>query len=187
MHYLEVLDAFHLRLGRLTHASAQLDFNIGLALNWLGQHDSIDVSKFLDPKKTQLCQRLGKIQELMNKIYDQTQPQVTTDFGAWFQRADKARALRNDYVHARWGMPGELKDEEPYVFFLALNWDMTPGQPDKTIKLTLNEFDRQIEEVSKLAGDFMKLRDRHAKHAIPAAWWREKNMDISDPVSNSVS
>lgn len=187
MHYSELLDAFHLRLGRLTHASAQLDFNIGLVLNWLGQHNSLDVSKLLDPKKTQLCQRLGKLEELISKIYDQTQPHVATDFDAWFRRADKARALRNDYVHARWGMPGELKDEEPHVFFLTLNWDMTFDQPDKSIKLTFKEFDRQIHELSQLAGDFMKLRDRHAKHAIPAAWWREKNISVSGPVSNSVS
>ena len=181
------MDAFHLRLGRLAHASAQLDFNVGLALNWLGQHNSIDVDKLLDPKKTQLGQRLEKLEELIKKVYDQTKPQVASDFDAWFQRADKARALRNDYVHARWGMPGELKDEKPYVFFLVLNWDMSPSQPDKTIKLTFNEFDRQIKEVSELAGHFMKLRNRHAKHAIPAEWWREKNMDMSVPVSNSAS
>lgn len=169
MHYSELLNAFHLRLGRLSHASAQLDFNIGLTLNWLGQHNSVDVRKLLDPKKTQLCQRLEKLEELIKKIYDQAQPRVASDFNAWFRRADKARALRNDYVHARWGMPGELKDEEPYVFFLKLNWDKSPGQPDKSVRLTFNEFDRQIEEVNKLASDFMKVRDRHAKHAISAA------------------
>ena len=176
MYYSELLDAFHLRLGRLTHASAELDVNIGLALNWLGQHNSIDVSKLLNPKKAQMCQRLEKLEELIVQIYDHTKPEVAADFGAWFRRTEKARALRNDYVHARWGMAGKLRDEEPYVFFLALNWDMSADQPDRSIKLTLKEFDLQIDEVSKLGGDFMKLKDRHAKHAIPAAWWREKGI-----------
>jgi hypothetical protein len=171
----DIPDAFHLRLGRLTDASANLDFNVGLALNWLGQHNGVDVSKLLDPKKTQLCQRLVQLEELLLKTYDPEQPQVAKDFGAWFGRANNARALRNDYVHARWGFPGELNDEEPHVFFLELNWDMEPRQPNKTIKLSLTALDLQIEEIAKLASDFMKLRDQHAQHSMPTNWWIERN------------
>jgi hypothetical protein len=187
LHHSELLDAFHLRLGRLTHASAQLDFNIGLSLGWLGPHNNNDVSKWLEPKKSQLGQRIEKLEELIKKTYDQAQPQLTSDFDAWFRRSEKARALRNDFIHARWGLPGELNGEEPYVFFLALNWDMSLDRPDRSIRLTLNEFDRQIAEVNKLAGDFVKLHHRHAKHAIPAAWWRERNSDNSDQIPNSDS
>ncbi len=187
MHHSEILDAFHLRLGRLTHAAAQLDFNIGLSLNWLGPHNSIDVTKWLDPKKSQLGQRIEKLEELVKKTYDQTQPQVASDFDVWFRRAEKARALRNNYVHARWGLPGELIGENPYVFFLELNWDMSPDQPDRSIRLTLIEFDQQIKEVNQLAGEFINLHHRYAKHAIPAAWWREKNSDRSHQFSNSNS
>ena len=38
MSFDELRDAFHLRLGRLTQATAQLDLNIGLAVGWLGQN-----------------------------------------------------------------------------------------------------------------------------------------------------
>lgn len=157
MHCYELPDVFHLRLGRLTQAAANLDFNVGLALNWLGPHNGLDVSKLLDPKKAQLGQRLEKLEELVMKTYDQSQPQVVNDFNSWFRRAENVRALRNDYVHARWGFPGEFKQEEPFVYFLTLHWNINPDQTDKTVKLTLSEFDRQIKEVAHLADDFSKL------------------------------
>ena len=36
MYFDELRDAFHMRMGRLTHAMTQMDLSIGLALNWLG-------------------------------------------------------------------------------------------------------------------------------------------------------
>lgn len=185
MHSSEIPDAFHLRLGRLTPASANLDFNVGLALNWLGPHNGVDVIKLLDPKKTQLRLRLEKLEELVVKTYDQDLPQVVIDFNAWFRRAEQLRALRNDYVHARWGFPGELKQEEPFVYFLPLHWNMGPDQTDKTVKLTFSEFDRQIKEVADLAGDFSRVCRRYAEHAAPAISWLKQNSPAHSQISVS--
>ena len=47
LHHAEIKDRFHLELGRLVHANSQFDFNVGLALDWLGPHHSEDVSELL--------------------------------------------------------------------------------------------------------------------------------------------
>ena len=167
MHISELADAFHLRLGRLTQAAANLDFNVGLALNWLGSYNGLPVDVFLDPKKTQLKQRLDELKKLIGLTYDQTREDVQQDFEEWFRRVDAARALRNDYVHARWGFPGELKDEEPYVFYVSLNWKMDADKQTPTKKLTVSELDTQVKEVSRLVGDLGKLTKKHAIHMSP--------------------
>ena len=181
MYLEELVDAFHLRLGRLTHASAQLDFIVGLALNWIGPYNNVDVSTYLNPK-IPLAKRLTKLEELTKVTYDHSQPKVAADFERWFRKADSIRALRNDYVHARWGLNGIKDGEEPYVIFLALTWNMDPDQPDNSVRMTLKEFDQQIDEVNTVAYEFNKLCKRHEKHVAYAAWYiaemKSKNIDI---------
>ena len=62
-------DEFHRLLGRLVHAHARFDFNIGLQLNWLGSYYQIDVAEQLDPRKAQLGTRLKKLKQLILDMY----------------------------------------------------------------------------------------------------------------------
>lgn len=181
MSHADLVDAFHLRLGRLTHASAQLDFIVGLALRWIGPYNNVEISEYLTPK-TPLAKRLAKLEELTKITYDHSQPKVSADFEQWFRKADSIRALRNDYVHARWGLNGIKDDEEPYVIFLALTWNLDPDQPDLSVKVTLKEFDNQIAEINAVSIEFNELCKRHENHVAYAGWYiaemKAKNIDI---------
>lgn len=164
MYFDELRDAFHLRLGRLTHALSQLDLNIGLALNWLGENNDLDISNLLDPTKARLSLRLHMLKKLVDITRDQRPKQTSLAFESWFERANNARALKTNYVNAHWSFRGMVGDEEPYVMFQTSNWQLQLGQSDESTKLTLKEFDSQIDELKRLNYDFSKMCDCHAEY-----------------------
>lgn len=170
----ELRDQFHLRLGRLAHASARLDFNVGLSLSWLGPHNDIDVDSFLKPSNS-LRNRLEKLHELIRLTFDQTKPEIAKSFNDVFVRADNVRALRNDYVHGRWGFRFSQDEDAPYVLFLRLNWNMDPDQADESIKITFEEFDAQIVEVEAVSDQLGRLLHQYRMHAAPASHLRKRS------------
>lgn len=161
------LDEFHLRLGRLTQAAAQLDFNVGLSVLWLLEHNGEPPSDFLSATKP-FKLRLNDLKRLIHKTFDLSHPEAAVDFASWLQRADEARALRNDYVHARWGVRWGFDGGEPFAEYVQLNWNLSPETAPPSIRLTFADFDRQIEEVRKLSNDLGKLQKRYAHLAAPA-------------------
>lgn len=166
-------DDFHMLLGRLVHAHARLDFNIGLQLRWMGPYCDVDVSEFLDPLKTQFAHRLKRLRQLTTDIYEPAGAQFAEEFGTWFARADECRALRNDYVHGRWGVPGSFNyrngssqaDAEPLLQFIPLQWDLSPERPDDSITMTMDEFAKQVANVERLATDYFKLTEKYKQSA----------------------
>lgn len=166
MYFDELCDAFHMRLGRLTHALAQLDQNVGLALNCMAKSHHLDISNLLDPAKARLSLRLNMLKKLLEISYGHQQPRFVADFADWHNCISHAHAIRNSYVHAKWGFRDLLDGEEPYVLLHALDWNMLPNQPDHSVKLALKEFDHQIDEISKLNIDFGKICDEHAAPLI---------------------
>ena len=161
------LDEFHLLLGRLTHAAAQLDFNVGLSIRWLVEHNGEPSSDLLSGTKP-FKLRLDELNRLIGKTFDLTNPEVATAFDAWFQGAHEARALRNDYVHARWGVRGDFDDREPFAEYVQLNWNMSPETAQPSNRVTFADFDKQIEEVRRLNQDLGDLQRRYAHLAAPA-------------------
>ena len=172
----DLKNQFHLRLGQLAHACAHLDFNVGLSLNWLGPHNEIDIDSLFKPNNS-LKNRLIKLHELVRLTFDQTKPEIAKSFNDVFEGADKVRALRNDYVHERWGFPFAQDSEIPYVFFVALNWNMDADQVDPSIKVTFAEFDTQIVEVEAVSDQLGRLLRRYSAHATPAAWCQRKRRE----------
>ncbi len=160
---------FHRLLGRLVHQTAQFDFNIGLQLNSFSIYYQLDLGDLLDPIKSQLGQRLKKLQQVTMKAYERAGEQALAEFSEWFDQANDLRALRNDYVHGRWGVPGNYKfippgrllDAEPLLTFVPLNWDMSPDQPDKAITMTLHEFSQQVEAAEMLFANHRRLRKKY--------------------------
>lgn len=166
------LDEFHRHLGRLVHATASFDFNVGLQLNWLGLMLGIDVTEDLDPKRTHLRQRLKRLRSLALKAYAAAGDAAVSELRNWFERADRARAIRNDYVHGRWGVPSGSEmdaegriDGEPLLGFVPLNWDLTPGQPDRTIRLKMGDFAQQVDAAKRLLTEYTRMTNKYA------AWW----------------
>lgn len=102
------LEEFHRNLGRLVHATASFDFNVGLQLHWIGPMLGVDVTEDLDPKRTHLRQRLRRLKSLTLKSFAAAGDDAVRELTNWFERADRARAIRNDYVHGRWGVPSGI-------------------------------------------------------------------------------
>lgn len=159
---------FHHLLGRLAHAHANLDFNVGLQLSWLGPYVQVKVHHLLDAKKVMFAKRLGMLKNLVFELFENAGESALNEFRQWFDAADAMKALRNDYVHGRWGVPGKLVDGQQLLAFVPLNWDMTPDQPDKSIYLTLDEFRSQVVKMETLAHEYFRLERKHLAHAKPA-------------------
>jgi hypothetical protein len=167
------VDEFHRQLGRLVHAHAGFDFNVGLQLNWLGRHCQIDVSELLDPRRSQLGLRLKTLKRLVLDVFGPAGENAAAEFEAWFDRADECRAVRNDYVHGRWGVPGEydfkgegrMIDAEPLLTFTALHWNMGPDRAEDSVSMRLGEFSSQVDTVERLFGDYFQLTQNHLEFA----------------------
>lgn len=151
----ESLEAeFHRQLGRLVHETARFDFIVGLQLNWLGPQCRVDVSKCLDARNASLDRRLHKLKKLIKKAFGTAGPEVLDEFSRWFASAYAAKALRNNYAHGRWGVPGRLAESPlgaghprvPMLAFIAMEWDMTPNQADRSVYMTVEELGDQVSE-----------------------------------------
>lgn len=98
---------FHHLLGRLAHAHANLDFNLGLQLNWLGPHLKVKVHHLLDARKVMFAKRLGMLKNLIFELFESAGEEALDEFRQWFEAADAMKALRNDFIHGRWGDAGK--------------------------------------------------------------------------------
>ena len=159
---------FHHLVGRLAHAHASLDFDVGLQLNWLGPYLQVKVHHLLDARKVAFAKRLDMLKQLVFELFESAGDAALDEFRQWFQAAHAMKALRNDYVHGRWGVPGKLADGQPMLAFVPLQWDMTPGRPDDSIFMTLDEFGGQVAKMETLAHAYFRLERKHLALAKPA-------------------
>lgn len=92
------------------------------------------------------------------------------EFANWFAKIDKARALRNDYAHGRWGVPGgrrggpdtPLRDCELLLGFVPLHWNLSPDTMPQEITMTLGEFEQQVEDAISLFGEYFDLYKKYS-------------------------
>ena len=166
---------FHYLLGRLVHAHARFDFNVGLQLNWMGPMYGVEVSEALNPYKATFKARLDLFKRLVLDVYQPAGSGFIDEFRTWFDRAERCRVLRNDYAHGRWGVPGKfnfkdggsMKDAEPLLVFVPLDWNMDPDKEDSSIALTMQELKEQVEEAEAVFSDYSKLAKRFEESAKP--------------------
>lgn len=173
----QLRDEFHRLLGRLVHALAQFDFLVGLQLTHLGPYRGREVSDLLQTRQARLGERLQRLRALVLETYATAGPAFSAQFKDWFDDAERARALRNDFAHGRWAVPakygltedGRRNLEEPILAFVPLDFDMTPDQPDKSVYMTIAEFSAHVELAEALFSRYWKLCERHIGHALPSA------------------
>lgn len=161
--HLSIEDEFHLRLGRLTHAAAVLDFNVGLTLKWLAERLNEDVTADLKPTSP-FGGRLRKLRTLFLNAYGNSHPGLRSDFEDWFKRADDARSIRNDYAHARWGFRYSNDHGDKFIGFVPLNWDMDSASAPQQVWLSPSQLDLEVSELQKLSGDFQRLTKKYGEY-----------------------
>ena len=123
----ELVDRFHLELGRMVHATSLLDFNIGIALGWMCPHIGEDHRDLL-VGTIPLANRLKALKPIMLKMYEAAGEEALAEFEAWFSKACDLKAIRNDYVHARWDIPGGSDTDDPVLTMLPMNWTFNSDQ-----------------------------------------------------------
>ena len=164
-------DEFHRLLGRLIRHSARFDFNVGLQLNWMSAYYGFKLGDLLNPKKTPMQKRVAKLKSVCKKVFQPAGAEAMAEFAEWFAKVDKARALRNDYVHGRWSVPGghcggpdtPFQDCELVLAFVPLHWNLSPETMPDEIKMTLGEFEQQVEDAISLFGQYFKLEKKYMR------------------------
>lgn len=160
-------DALYWRLGHLTQAMAELDLNIGLAVNWLGQSNGLDISNLLDPSQARLTLRLNMLKKLVDITFDQRTEHKASEFASWFTRANNLPALKNNYIHANWNCPEPTKVDEPFVLFKVPVWNNLSDKPSNSNQLKLSEFDAQIDALKNLSQDLIVMFDYRREYVVP--------------------
>jgi len=166
-HHDDFTNKFHQLLGRLAVAHARLDFNVGLQLNWLGSHLDVEVAHLLDAKKVVFSKRLKKLRVLVMELFEEAGSDALDEFRRWFARAERLKAVRNDYVHGRWGSSrSEGPDGDTRVLtFVALHWDI--DGPDKSVRITLSDLEKQVKQMESLTLQYFHLEEKYLTYAKP--------------------
>ena len=102
------------------------------------------------------------------KTYQPAGHIALAEFEAWFTKACELKAIRNDYVHARWCIPGHSESDDPILKMLPMNWNFTPGRQDEPVDVTLSSLAEQAVAIEKLSAEFGTLLEKFAAHAVPA-------------------
>ena len=163
---------FYRLLGVLIHNTARFDRYIGLQLNWMADYYGFKRGELLDPRKTCMQKRIAKLKAVSKKAFQPAGAKAMAEFSEWFAKIDKVRALRNDYVHGIWGVPGGYLggpdtphcDCELWLAFVPLNWNLSPETVQEETKFTLGEFADQVDDAIKLFGQYSKLSDKYLKY-----------------------
>lgn len=160
---------FHRLLGVLIRNTAHFDRYVGMQLYWMADYYKFELGDLLDPKKIPLQKRLAKLKSVSKKAYQPAGKAAIAEFNEWFAKIDKVRALRNDYVHGIWGVPGghlggpdtPRCDCELLLSFVPLHWNLSPDREQQETTFTLGEFADQVGDAIKLFGQYSKLSDKY--------------------------
>jgi hypothetical protein len=162
----QILDMFHQALGRLVHAHAQFDFNIGMQLNVLGLDTGHDVSELL-VGKAPFSNRLRKAEDLVFIQYASAPDAAKQQLEQWFIKAHEVKAMRNDYTHARWQIPNLSDSDDPLFRMLPLNWNFDPNQEDKSVPIRLSDLHADAAEIERLDGGLGGWMRKYLVYAAP--------------------
>ncbi len=152
----EIHARFHQALGRIVCAMSRLDFAVGCWLIALKERGGSDPSALLS-SSVSLHERLQALERELHAARTRDQAINEEKMRAWVEKANSVRALRNGYVHARWGVPGASESDDPVLRYLPMhwNWDSTSGTAERQV--SVSELTAQAIEVERLADEFHAL------------------------------
>ena len=159
-------------LGRLVHAVARLDLNVGLQLKWLGPYRGHNVSDLFSTGQGSFRHRLRKVKSLTIETWAHSDAEAQKAFSDWFVRAEAARGIRNDYAHGRWGRRS-FRNED--FNFVALTWEMDADKQAPEVVIHLDELAQEVAEIERLAHEFVELQKRFENSALPSVEWETAN------------
>lgn len=163
----------HLLLGRLVHAYARFDFNMGLQLAWLGPYRGVAVQELLD-KKISFSERFRKLKPLVLETFAHEDEEARHAFRNWFGRIARAKAMRNDYAHGRWGFGRNADLDDPEFEFVALSWEMDAAKQPPAVRLRLSAFAHEVALVESLFNEYWELERRYRSSARPSRAWEDE-------------
>ena len=164
----EFTSRFYGLLGRLVHAHAQLYFNVGLQLNWMGMHLGHDVTSLLQ-STTPFARRLTRLEELTSELFAKAEPSALAELKAWFEEAGRLKQVRNDYVHGRWGVPRSFAESPPRIEFVPLHWNLDQEAAVSPTVMTIDELEQEVATLQHLAGEYFRLTRKYERWAVSRA------------------
>jgi hypothetical protein len=172
----------HLLLGQLVHAYARFDFNMGLQLAWLGPYRGVAVQDLLDGK-IPFGQRLKALRRLVLEVFASENEHAHVAFKRLFQRIERAQAMRNDYVHGRWGFPVRAEWPDPEFEFVPLSWEMDPLKQAPPLRLRLSKLAREVAAIELLFDEYRDLERMFMSTARPPLTWEIQQTSASSTSS----
>jgi len=135
----------------------------------MADYYNFKLGDLLDPKTTPLQKRIAKLKSISKKAFQPAGAKAISEFAEWFSKVDKARALRNDYVHGRWGVPGghrgdpdtPFRDCELLLAFVPLHWNLSPGTMPIETKMTIGDFEQQVKDAVSLFSQYSDLSKKY--------------------------
>jgi hypothetical protein len=146
---------------------------MGLQLAWLGPYRAVPVQDLLS-KKVPFSERFKKLKPLMLEVFASENEEARLAFEDWFKRIARAKAVRNDYAHGRWGFGARAKLEDPEFEFVALSWEMDPAKQRPSLRLRLSTFAREVALVESLFDEYSELERRFMPTARPGRAWEDQ-------------
>lgn len=162
---MDPVDELHLLLGKLVHAFARFDFNVGLQLKWLGPYCGVEVGALLSAR-TPFARRFNELEPLVISVFGRA-PGARGAFQDWFDRVKAAKAVRNDFAHGRWS-PWPLRDAPVPTFeFVALHWEMDPEVQPPAARVSLQELREAVAAIESLFREYARLEKHYMSGARP--------------------
>jgi len=134
-----------------------IDHNLGLSISFLAEPRS-PKSTYNKLSNISFDQRMKWFKKLItaNEVVGE---KVKEEFVKWTISADKARELRNMYVHAIWRFNPSMRGKP--VNISSPIWMRDKLGDDVSQDLSLDELERNAADVDKIFKDFIKIRRKY--------------------------
>ncbi|MDM0050923.1 hypothetical protein QTI04_18105 [Variovorax sp. J22R115] len=143
-----------------------------MQLKWLGPYRGVEVEDLLSASEP-FRKRVRKLRPLVFETWGHSKLAAREAFEKWFERVERARALRNDYAHGRWG---RVSMREPDLFaFVGLSWEFDPDKIAPEVRITLGELEAQVKEIEALSRDFLRLQKKFEAEGRWSKAWEDEH------------
>ena len=134
-----------------------IDLNLGLSISFLAEPRSPQ-STYNKLSNISFDQRMKWFKKLIT-VNEVVGEKAKEEIEKWLISADKARELRNVYVHAVWRFNPSMRGKP--VNISSPIWMRDKLGDDVSQNLSLDELDRNASDVDKVFKDFLKIRKKY--------------------------